>query len=78
MKYFKITNLTTKETHYVSSTLPRETSSHVAISCHLNPAYKYNIEEVSGREFCLASRVQARDVDCEGDWDWEDRDNFYE
>ena len=51
MKYFKITDLTTETTHYISSTLPNETTAHVAITAHLDPEKKYTIEEISYDEF---------------------------
>lgn len=51
MKYFKITDLTTGTEHYISSTLPNETVAHVAITAHLDPEKKYNIEEVSYDDF---------------------------
>ena len=51
MKYFKITDITTNTSYYISSTLPNETPAHLAISLHLDPEKKYNIEEVSYQEF---------------------------
>lgn len=51
MKYFKITDITTNTSHYISSALPNETLAHLAISLHLDPEKKYNIEEVSYQEF---------------------------
>ena len=51
MKYFKITDITTNTSHYISSTLPNETPTQLAISLHLDPEKKYNIEEVSYQEF---------------------------
>lgn len=51
MKYFKITDLTTAEDHYISSVLPNETATHVALTLHLDLGHKYEIEEVPYNEF---------------------------
>ena len=52
MKYFKITDLTSREDVFVSSPLPNETPTHVAMTSHLDPDRKYTVEEVSYDEFC--------------------------
>lgn len=72
MKYFKITNLTTNEAHYVASTLPNESPTHVAMSAHLDPTHKYSVEEVSVREF-FSRGPRNRDFDID---DWDDDDDW--
>lgn len=74
MKYFKITNLTTHEAHYVTSTLPNESPTHVAMSAHLDPTHKYSVEEVSAIEF-LSRGSCKRDFDIDN-WDDDDWENF--
>lgn len=52
MKYFRITDLTTGKDYLISSTLPNETPTHVAMSAHLDPEHKYRVDEITAREFC--------------------------
>lgn len=51
MKYFRVTDLTTNQTSYTSSSLPNESVTHMAISLHLDPEHKYDIQEISYSEF---------------------------
>ena len=74
MKYFKITDLTTGSEHFVSSTLPNESVTHIWMSAHLDPDHKYNIEEVTSRAFYGFPEC-TRDPD--DDEDWEDDDDEY-
>lgn len=75
MKYFKITDLTTGEEHFVSSTLPNETPAHVAMSAHLDLEHKYNIEEVTSRAFYGFPEC-TRDPDIDDDEDREDYEDY--
>lgn len=83
MKYFKLTDLTTREELYISSTLPNETTAHVAVTLHLDLDKKYKIEEVPKEEFDRETEDEEddlgglsfrRDFDCEDDYDLEDDD----
>lgn len=71
MKYFKITNLTTGEEYYVSSSLPNESTTHVAMSQHLDTAYKWRVEEVRAIEF-FGLGSSCRDPDTDDDWEDDD------
>jgi hypothetical protein len=53
MKYFKVTNLNDpEEEFYVSSTLPNETPTHLAMALHLGEGDgEYSIVEVTKEEF---------------------------
>lgn len=51
MKFFKITDLVTGRVHMISSSLPNESITHVAMSAHLDLSHKYNIEQISAREY---------------------------
>ena len=77
MKFFKITNLTTNEEHYISSTLPEETPTHVAMSAHLDPAHKYRVEEVTAKEF-YGYPPRCIDLDVDDDWDSEDDGEYFD
>lgn len=70
MKYFKVTNKDTEETYCVSSLLPNETPTHVAMSEHLDPRYRYNVEEVTAKEFHKQQRRK-----CDPDLDEEEVDD---
>lgn len=73
MKYFKITNLTNGEAFYISSRLPNESPTHVAMSAHIDLATKYSVEEVSAKEF-YGLQPPKRDFDVDDDDDWDDDD----
>ena len=51
MRYFKVTNLTTGEEYSIASDLPFESPTHIAITQHLSPEFKWNIEEIYEAEF---------------------------
>jgi hypothetical protein len=77
MKYFRITNLTTREDHYVSSDLPNESPAHVMLSAHLDPKFKYAIAEVTVKEFYgFPPRCIDIDLDVDDRKDYFD-DDFY-
>ena len=63
MKYFKITDLTSGTDTFISSPLPNETATHVAMSAHLDPDKKYTVEEVSYDEFCQGLEKFYTDVE---------------
>lgn len=70
MKYYRITNLSTMKSHYVSSDLPNESPMHVAMSAHLDPQFKYTVVEVTAKEFYgYPPRCIDLDVDEEPDYD---------
>jgi hypothetical protein len=77
MKYFKITNLTTKEDHYVSSNLPNETPTHVLLSAHVDTEYKYVVTEVTAKEFygyppkCIDFDVDEDEEDDDDEFLWD-------
>lgn len=75
MKYFRITNLTTREDHYVSSDLPNESPMHVAMSAHLDLQFKYAIVEVSAKEF-YGFLPKCIDLDVDEDREDDDDDEF--
>ena len=60
MKYFKITNITTGKEYFIASDLPFESPAHVAISQHLDPEFKWNIEEVYEAEFYGLSKNSTK------------------
>ena len=70
MKYFKITDLTTDKDYLISSTLPNETSTHVAMSAHLDLTHKYRVEEITAREFY--GLPQSYDPDTDDDQEDDD------
>ncbi len=83
MKYFKVTNKAdTEDEFYVSSTLPNETPTHLAMTLHLGEGDdRYDIVEVDKEEFDRETEDEdygglsfGRDFDCDGDWDWEDKE----
>jgi hypothetical protein len=76
MKYFKITNLTTQEDHFVSSTLPNESAAHVMTTVHLSPVYKYTVVEVSAKEF-YGFIPRCIDFDVDEDREVSDDDEFF-
>lgn len=73
MKYYRITNLSTLQSHYVSSDLPTESPTHVAMSAHLDPKYKYTVVEVTAREF-YGFPPKCIDLDVDDDRDDSDDD----
>jgi hypothetical protein len=79
MRYFKIVNLSTGDIHYVSSTLPDETTAHVALTAHLDSNYEWEIKEVTYFEFMFCSEGPSlvHDLDVEDDSDQEDYDDEY-
>ena len=73
MKYFKVTNLITGECYYTSSSLPTESPAHLMMSEHLDPKFKYRIEEVSSREYFRSKNGLSRRAPCfDVDEDYED------
>lgn len=87
MTYFKVTDLTVNDSFYISSPLPGETATHVAMSMHLTLDKDWKIEEVTAEEFYHGSEEESCgllprsyddidhiDLDCSDDWDWEDKD----
>lgn len=80
MKYFKVTNLITGESYYTTSNYHSESPTHIAMREHLDPEFKYRIEEVSTRDF-LADKNNRTQLDRHGpdvdeDYDYCD-DEFY-
>ena len=77
MKYYKITDLTDRDSWYAVSSLVNETTTHVAMSQHLNPAHKYLVEEVSARDYIHGSNLFGRtyDPDLADDTDYDDDDS---
>lgn len=67
MKYFRITDLPTGKDYLISSTLPNETPTPVAMSAHLDTTHKYRVEEITVREFC--GLPQSHDLDTDDDWE---------
>ena len=63
MKYFKVTDITTADEFFISSTLPDETPAHVALTLHLDDSKKYVIEEVSYHEFYEATEEVFEEED---------------
>jgi hypothetical protein len=61
MKYFKVTDITTADEFFISSTLPNETPAHVALTLHLDDSKKYVIDEVSYQEFYEATEEVFED-----------------
>lgn len=61
MKYFKVTDITTADEFFISSTFPNETPAHVALTLHLDDSKKYVIEEVSYHEFYEATEEVFED-----------------
>jgi hypothetical protein len=51
MRYFKITDLITKEEHFVSSFSTDERNEQLLTSAGLDMARKFRIEEICGTEF---------------------------
>ena len=89
MKYFKVTNVIDPEDEfYVSSTLPNETPTHLAMSLHLGEGdERYDIKEVTKEEFDRETEEDDDDLwhrlishprylDCEDDWDYESDDDW--
>jgi hypothetical protein len=75
MKYFRVTDLTTGKDYLISSTLPNESCTHVAMSAHLDPNHKYKVEEITARAYwgfpeCTSS--------LEDDWDNEDDEECWD
>ena len=81
MKYYKITDLTDHDQWYTSSALVGETTTHVAMSQHLDPTHKYLVEEVSAREFIHGSNLFGRtydiDIDDDTEYNNDDSDCYY-
>lgn len=73
MKYYKITDLTNGDFWYTSSALIGETTTHVAMSQHLDPTHTYAVEEVSARDFIHGSNLFGRTYDP----DIDDDDDYY-
>lgn len=79
MKYYRITNLTTREDHYVSSSLPNESPGHVAMSAHLDPEFKYSVVEVTAKEFYgFPPRCVDLDLDDDDRDEYDDDDYFWD
>ena len=74
MKYFKITDLATREEHYVSSTASSESAEHLLTSSGLDLTKKFRIEEVRGAEFYGLSTGRP---DPDTDDEVEDSDDDY-
>jgi hypothetical protein len=77
MKYFKVTNKDTEETYCVYSPLPNETPTHVAMSEHLDLRYRWQVEEVTAREFHKQQRhkcdqdLYEEEVDTDDEYFWD-------
>lgn len=70
MKYFKVTNINDpEEEFYVSSTLPSETPTHLAMALHLGEGDgKYSIVEVTKEEFDTETEDEHEPLGFGDDW----------